>query len=85
MVMAEFEADPEVIHIPERPREVKNAYSTWQKSESLLGYEEQFGLAEGVRRMSQWARSLGPQPWHEEPLELPSTKAPHIWLVDPTD
>jgi UDP-glucose 4-epimerase len=84
MVMAEFHADPEIIHLPERPREVKNAYSTWQKSEALLGYEEQFGLAEGIRRMAQWARSLGPQPWHEEPLELPSAKAPHIWLADPT-
>lgn len=79
LVAAEFEAEPEVTYLPDRPREVKHAYSTWQKSEQLLGYEEPYGLREGVRRMTQWARDLGPQPWSKETLELPSTKAPVIW------
>ncbi len=82
MVAAEFEAEPEVIHLPERPREVKYAYSTWQKSAQLLGYEERFGLEEGIRRTAEWARSRGPQPWSEETLELPSNKAPRIWFAD---
>ncbi len=80
MVAEEFDAEPEVIHLPDRPREVKNAYSTWEKSVELLGYEERFGLEEGIRRMAAWARPRGPQPWREEELELPSEKAPHIWL-----
>ena len=79
LVAAEFEAEPEMTHLPDRPREVKHAYSTWQKSEQLLGYEERYGLREGVRRMARWARELGPQPWSEETLELPSKKAPVIW------
>jgi len=79
LVAAEFEAEPEVTYLPDRPREVKHAYSTWQKSEQLLGYEEPYGLREGVRTMTQWARDLGPQPWSEETLELPSKKAPVIW------
>lgn len=81
MVAAEFGVEPEVVHLPDRPREVKDAYCTWRKSEELLGYEEQFGVREGVRRMAEWARTLGPQPWTEEPLELPSEKAPKIWLA----
>ncbi len=81
MVGAEFAVEPEVVHLPDRPREVKDAYCTWQKSEKLLGYEEQFGVKEGVRRMAEWARRLGPQRWTEEALELPSEKAPTIWLA----
>lgn len=82
MVAAEFDAEVEVVHLPDRPREVKNAFCTWQKSVDLLGYEERFGVEEGVRRMAEWARSKGPQPWTEERLELPSAKAPHIWLAE---
>jgi UDP-glucose 4-epimerase len=82
MVAAEFEAEPEVTQLPDRPREVKNAYCTWQRSVDLLGYEEQSGLEEGIRRMADWARSVGPQPWRDERLELPSDKAPHIWMED---
>jgi len=80
LVTEEFGATPEVIHLPDRPREVKNAYSTWQKSIGLLGYEERFGLEQGIHRMAEWARAMGPQPWREEALELPSDKAPPIWL-----
>lgn len=82
LVAEEFDAQPKVEHLPDRPREVKNAYSTWEKSAELLGYEEQFGLREGIHRMAEWARSLGPQPWREETLELPSEKAPRIWFND---
>ncbi|MFB3882103.1 MAG: NAD-dependent epimerase/dehydratase family protein [Armatimonadota bacterium] len=80
LVLAEFGGKAEVIHLPDRPREVKNAYCTWQKSVELLGYEEKVGLEEGIRRMAAWAKTKGPQPWREESLELPSAKAPSIWL-----
>jgi len=80
LVVADFGVQPEVHHLPDRPREVKNAYCTWQKSDELLGYEERHGLEEGIHRMAEWARSVGPQPWREERLELPSAKAPRIWL-----
>jgi len=83
LVAAEFEVEPKLTYLPDRPREVKRAYSTWQKSEALLGYEEPYGLREGVRRMAQWARELGPQPWSEDTLELPSKKAPVIWQQKP--
>jgi UDP-glucose 4-epimerase len=82
LVVSEFQARVEVVHLPDRPREVKNAYSTWQKSVDLLGYEEKYGLREGIRRMAAWAREQGPQPWREEALELPSDKAPSIWMTD---
>jgi len=80
LVAAQFEAKPEVKHLPDRPREVKYAFSTWEKSAELLGYDEPFGMREGIRKMAEWAKTLGPQPWTEETLELPSEKAPSIWM-----
>jgi len=85
LVTADFNATPEVIHLPDRPREVKNAYCTSDKSVKLLAYEERFGLEKGVRLMGEWARSQGPQPWRHEELELPSDKAPYIWMNDNRD
>lgn len=78
-VCAAFDARPEIVHVPDRPREVKNAFSTWQKSERLLGYEERHSFEEAIAAMAVWAKSMGPQPWSEEALELPSAKAPAIW------
>lgn len=80
MVAAEFGATPEVRYLPDRPREVKRAFSTWEKSAELLGYEEPYGLREGVQRMAVWAKAMGPQPWSEDDLELPSDKAPITWV-----
>jgi UDP-glucose 4-epimerase len=82
LVRSAFDANPEVIYLPDRPREVKNAYCTWEKSEKLLGYEERYTLEEAIRRMAAWAKSAGPQPWREEQLELPSQKAPSIWMTN---
>jgi UDP-glucose 4-epimerase len=79
LVQEEFGVEAEIRHLPDRPREVKYAFSTWQKSARLLGYEERYGIREGVRRMAEWAKAMGPQPWTEETLELPSEKAPVIW------
>jgi len=79
-VAAAFGAQPEVVYLPDRPREVKNAYTTWQKSEALLGYQERYAVEEAIAQMAEWAKAAGPQPWRQEKLELPSEKAPRIWL-----
>ncbi len=79
LVMEAFGAKPEFRYLPDRPREVKHAYSTWEKSVQYLGYRERYGLREGITRMAAWAKAVGPQEWTEESLELPSPKAPSIW------
>jgi len=81
LVAEAFGVEAAVQHLPDRPLEVKQAYCTWEKSERMLGYEEPFGLREGTRRMAQWAKEIGPQPWSEETLELPSPKAPVVWTT----
>lgn len=70
---------PEIIHVPARPREVKLAWCTYDKSVSLLGYAERVGWREGIRRMAQWVKRMGPQPWKPDTLPLLNEKAPVTW------
>ncbi len=66
-------------YLPDRPREVKRAWCSWQKSVELLGYEEKVGYEEGIKRMAMWAKKKGPQKWTDEKLPLQSDKMPKIW------
>ncbi len=45
---------PQIIHLPPR-HEVRNAYSTHQKSEDLLMFEHRTSLLEGITQMWKWA------------------------------
>lgn len=69
-----------VKYLPSRPREVKYAFCTSDKSERLLGYQEKIGFEEGVRRMAKWAKIVGPVDWTTEKLPLSNKKTPVVWL-----
>lgn len=47
---------PEIIHLEKR-HEVKEAYSTYQKSIDLLGFEHKTNLKEGLTKMWQWVKA----------------------------
>jgi UDP-glucose 4-epimerase len=67
-------------HENARPGEVKNAYSTVKKSIDMLGYETRHGLKDGLEKMVQWAKQVGPQqPTYTLPLEI-TKGAPRIWV-----
>jgi UDP-glucose 4-epimerase len=66
-------------HLPARPKEVKYAYSTYDKSVNELGYKETRSLQECLNEMAVWCKSIGAQEWLCEPLELWNSKAPSIW------
>lgn len=70
---------PEIIVLPSRHAEVKAAFSTWEKSQKLLGYKEQYGWKEGIKRMAEWAKQRGPEPWKEDILPLLNDTAPETW------
>lgn len=77
-----MDADPDEYptqHLPERPHEVKMAWCTSAKSEKILGYDEKVGMAEGIKRMAEWAKHKGSQEWSKEKLTLWNEKAPGIW------
>src|SRR5207245_127051 len=44
-----------------RPGEVKHAYCTMKKSINLLGYNTRHSLKDGLEKMVEWARKVGPQ------------------------
>lgn len=70
----------EPVYEPARPGEVKAAHCTVRKSMDLLGYKTRHNLKEGLSKMVDWARSLGPQePTYKLPLEI-TRKAPRVWV-----
>ena len=68
------------IHLPERPNEVRNAYSSYQKAKQLLNYEPLTDLEKGIREMIKWAKEIGwEQPVYLEALELENDSTPKTW------
>jgi len=60
--------------------EVKHAFCTIQKSIDLLRYETQHSLKDGLTKMVEWARQVGPQqPTYTLPLEI-TRGAPKVWV-----
>lgn len=66
-------------YLPDRPNEVKQAFCTFYKSEKMLGYKENTGIIDGIKKMAEWALKMGHQEWSEDKLPLWNEKAPIIW------
>lgn len=68
-------------YLPPRPMEVRDAYCTDEKAHRLLGYHTTVDLNDGVRRMIEWAKELGPQKprYIDEGLELTTDDTPITW------
>jgi len=80
LVQREFGVRSEIVYLPDRPLEVKYAYCTYDKAARLLGYMTSTSLEEGIHKMAQWAKTLGPQPWkYLEALELDHPSIPKTW------
>ena len=71
---------PEIIHLADRPCEVKDAWCTTKKSEEILGYRERVKIEDWVKNMAEWAKQVGSQKWTEDTLALKSDKMPKIWI-----
>lgn len=65
--------------LPDRIREVPDAYCTYDKSVEILGFKQNIDLRVGVKRMIQWAKAKGPQEWVDYKLPLFNKKAPCVW------
>lgn len=50
------ECTKEPLYLPPRPGEVKNAYTTTEKSERILGFKDKTSLPDGLLRTLDWAR-----------------------------
>lgn len=79
IVLEAMDSDLEPIHLEKRPSEVKHAYCTTKKSEELLDYKTTHRLKDGIKKMVEWAKKVGPQkPTYRLPLEI-TKKAPRAW------
>ena len=79
-ICEEFDIPFDPIYLPDRPTEVKYAYSTKDKAEKFLGYETTVSFKEGIKRMIEWAKTLGPQKFqYLEDLEIVSDVSPLTW------
>ena len=68
------------VYVEERPNEVKHAFCTVKRSMELLDYKTRHTLREGVAKMVEWAKQIGPQkPSYKLPLEI-TKKAPRVWV-----
>ena len=67
--------------VPERPREVKEAYCSIEKSQRLLGFQDKKTLADIINDMISYSYLLGEA---KEPRYLPSVEiekgCPEVWL-----
>lgn len=53
-------AQKEVIHLPAR-QEVQHAWSSHERFQSVFGAARSTPLAEGLRRMAEWVKKMGPR------------------------
>lgn len=79
IVLDVMQSDLKPIHTSERPGEVKHAFCTTEKAERLLDYKTNTKLKDGIQKMVNWARQVGPQkPTYRLPLEI-TKNAPKVW------
>lgn len=79
IVLTEFNTEISPVYVPDRPCEVKEAFCTIEKSKRMLGYEDKTSIEEGVHKMSEWAKELGPkEPNYLTTLEI-EKNVPITW------
>ena len=70
---------PKLEVVGPRPHETKEAFSTVEKSEKILGYRENVGWKRSIKRMVAWAKTRGPREWRWDILPLLTEQAPPTW------
>ncbi len=67
-------------YIPIRPMEVVDAWCTVGKAEKILGFKTTVDLDEGVLKMIEWAKTIGPQKFrYLSKLEITTKDTPATW------
>lgn len=79
ILLGVMESDLEPVYLEARPREVKVAYCTTERSKRMLRYSEDHTLRDGLVKMARWAKEVGAQePSYRIPLEI-TKNAPRVW------
>lgn len=80
LILGAFGSSSKPKYLPERPREIKEAYCSSAKAQKLLGFRDKVPLEEGLARMIAWAKETGAKkPKYLKSLEIESEKLPLTW------
>jgi UDP-glucose 4-epimerase len=83
-LVREITGAPGIVHTEPR-HEVANAWSTWQKSIDLLGYQDRTTLEAGLSKMWDWARQSWdryPRRREQTPLSYEVRKGLYSWWTN---
>ena len=73
-----FKLDP--IFLEDRPKEVRFANCSADKSKRLLGYEQKISLSKTIKDMIDWVSTRGTQPFNFNlPIEVVNKSTPKTW------
>tara|TARA_B100000749_G_scaffold28537_1_gene20038 strand:+ start:27509 stop:28525 length:1017 start_codon:yes stop_codon:yes gene_type:complete len=74
----DFELDP--IYFNKRPGESRWATCSADKARKLFSYSTQYTLEDGIRKMAEWMKSVGPKPFqYNLDLEIKNQRVPKTW------
>ena len=80
MVIDEFGLKIKPIHVADRPCEVKNAFCSVSKSQKLLDFKDKTPIKEGIHKLVEWVKYVGPkEPKYLGKLEI-EEYAPEVWI-----
>ena len=67
-------------HLPDRPQEVKYAYSNHNLAKKLMGFKPKTPIRDGLKEMIMWAKKMGPQKFiYLKELDLKNELVPKTW------
>jgi UDP-glucose 4-epimerase len=73
-----FKIEP--IYLPDRPLEVRLATCSAEKARTLLGYQPEVSLDEGLKELVEWITNLGQKEFkYHIPLEIVNNTTPRSW------
>jgi UDP-glucose 4-epimerase len=76
--LLDFPLDP--VHVPARPREVREANCSADKARRLLGYRTRWSLRDGLAETIAWIRAAGPREFtYHLPIEIVTERTPATW------
>ncbi len=68
------------VHMEDRPQEVKYAFSSHKVAEDLLNFKNKTNLKEGILKMIEWVKTIGPQDFkYIQDFDLDHSKLPKTW------
>jgi UDP-glucose 4-epimerase len=75
-----FNVEPNIIYMPPRPREVKHAWVSTEKSRTRLSYKTRYSTEDVVRDTVSWMRQQPQREFNYHlPIEIHTPNTPRTW------